>query len=98
MTPPMFPFKGPEWITNIPGYYEGYVCHSCPKTGLGYDLVVPYGWTVKSCQPISSGGGHGCASHLYVALVTVVHRDYEGETTYPIEVKSIPPGAEINVI
>lgn len=97
MTPPMFPFNAPEWTINIPGYYKGYVCHSCPRTGLGYDLVVPYGWTVKSCEPVSSAGGHGCKSHLYVALVEVVHKDYVGETTHPIEFKSAPPGAIISI-
>ncbi|MHA1287245.1 MAG: hypothetical protein ACTSPB_07545 [Candidatus Thorarchaeota archaeon] len=98
MTIPMFPFPGPEWTINVPGHFKGLVCHSCPKTMPGVDLYIPLGWTLKSCEPVSSSGGHGCLAHQYVASVEVVHQDFVGENTHPIEVRSVPPGAQINVI
>lgn len=97
MAPPMFPFTRSGYIINVPGHYKGYVCHSCPGTAPGHDIYMPPGWTLKSCQPISSAGGYGCATHLFVALIETVHQDFVGENTHPIEVRSTPPGAKISI-
>lgn len=97
MTMPMFPFSTSDNTINNPGHYKGIVCHSCPGTSPGHDIYIPSGWNLKSCVPISSAGGRGCAAHLYVALIEVTHDDYEGAASHPITFNSVPSGAQISV-
>lgn len=97
MTPPMWPFPGPEWTIHVPGHFKGLVCHSCPGTMPGIDLYIPHKWSLKSCEPVSSSGGHGCLAHQYVASVEVVHQDFVSVNTHSIEIKSDPPGAHISI-
>lgn len=97
MTMRLWPFPGKEWTVNVPGHYIGYVCHACPKTMIGQDLYIPYQWTLKSCEIISTGGGKGCQDHLYVSLVEVMHQDFVGENTHQIEIESNPLGAKVTV-
>lgn len=98
MTLPMYPFAQAGWIVNEPGHYKGHVCHGCPDSIPGKQLYVQHDWTLKSCTTVSTSGGFGCASHLYVAMIEIVHDDYVGGTTQQIEIKSSPPGATIDIL